>query len=89
MELPTAIRLRIIKLSNKENMKLNTLSTKAGLTQSTVSSFMNGDSNDPRISTILHICEGFQISLSDFFNDSLFDEVISEKIEKGDFDFKM
>ena len=89
MELATAIRQRIIKLSSEQKMKLNALSTKAGLTQSTISSFMNGDSNDPRISTILHICEGLKISLSEFFDDNLFDEVISEKVEKDDLELKI
>lgn len=81
MELSTAIRQRIINLNNEKHFKLNTLSNKAGLTQSTLSSFMNGDSNDPQISTILHICEGFKITLSDFFNDPLFNEVISERTD--------
>lgn len=81
MELSTAIRQRIINLNNEKHFKLNTLSNKAGLTQSTLSSFMNGDSNDPQISTILHICEGFKITLSDFFNDPLFNEVISERAD--------
>ena len=81
MELSTAIRQRIINLNDEKHFKLNTLSTKAGLTQSTLSSFMNGDSNDPQISTILHVCEGFKITLSDFFNDPLFNEVISERTD--------
>ena len=39
---------------------------------------MNEETHDPRISTLLHICEAFDISLNDFFKDNLFDEVKSE-----------
>ena len=82
MELSTAIRQRIANLLKHHNMKLNTLATNAGIPQSTLSSFMQGDSNDPQISTLLHVCEGFDLSLSEFFDDPLFYEVISEKEEK-------
>lgn len=79
MQLSTAIRQRIIELNTENNINLNTLSTNAGLTPSTLGSFMSGDSNDPQISTLLHICEGYKISLRDFFDSPFFDDVISEK----------
>ena len=40
--------------------------------------FMNNETHDPRISTLLHICEAFNISLDDFFKDKLFNEVKAE-----------
>ncbi len=39
---------------------------------------MTGKSEDPKLSTILHICEGLNISLEDFFADRLFCDVIFE-----------
>jgi transcriptional regulator with XRE-family HTH domain len=39
---------------------------------------MNNETHDPRISTLLHICEAFNISLNEFFEDKLFDEIKSE-----------
>lgn len=42
---------------------------------STLSTFMNAKRELLTLKTLLHICEGFEISLSEFFHDSLFDDV--------------
>ena len=78
MTLEQAIRDRIIELANTNNMSINKVSTLAGLTHTTLLSFMNNETHDPRISTLLHICEGFNIDLMDFFNSPIFKNVIDE-----------
>ena len=50
----------------------------SGMPHTTLLLFMNNETHDPRISTLLHICEAFDISLNDFFNDKLFEEVKAE-----------
>lgn len=76
MLLSVAIRQRIINLAIENNVSLHQLSLDAGIPYSTLSSFLNGKSEDPKISTILHICEGLNISLQEFFDDELFLDVV-------------
>ena len=77
MNLSNAIRLRILRLCQKDHITLHQLSLKAGIPYSTLSSFMHNNKSII-ISNLLHICEGLNIELKDFFNDSLFDNVIDE-----------
>ena len=78
LSLEQAIRKRIINLAKENNITINKVSTLSGLPHTTLLSFINEETHDPRISTLLHICEAFSISLNDFFNDSLFNEIKSE-----------
>ena len=78
LTLEKAIRKRIINLAEERNITINKVSTLSGLPHTTLLSFMNEETHDPRISTLLHICEAFDISLSEFFKDNLFNEVKSE-----------
>lgn len=82
MQLSVALRQRISNLVKEKNLNLNKLAIRAGLSTSTLSSFMAGKSNDPTMSTVLHICEAFDLPLCEFFNDKLFENVMSE--EKDD-----
>ena len=54
------------------------LSKAAGVSLPTISDFLKNDTKNLRMDTMLHICEGFNITLKDFFDDPLFDEVFSE-----------
>ena len=78
MTLENAIRNRIIELSKKENITINKVSTLAGLNHTTLLAFMNNETHDPRISTLLHICEAFDIDLKEFFNSPIFKNVLDE-----------
>jgi len=78
LTLEQAIRERILNLAKDRNITINKVSTLSGLPHTTLLSFMNNDTHDPRMSTILHICEAFEISLNDFFADRLFNNVKSE-----------
>lgn len=78
MSLEDAIRKRIINLANKNNITINKVSTLAGLPHTTLLSFMNNKAHDPRISTLLHICEAFDITLTEFFDDKLFLDIEDE-----------
>lgn len=78
LSLEEAIRIRILNLAKSKNITINKVSTLSGLPHTTLLSFMNNDTHDPRMSTILHICEAFDITLDKFFNDKLFDDIKSE-----------
>lgn len=67
LTLEQAIRRRILNLAKERNITINKVSTLSGLPHTTLLSFMNEETHDPRISTLLHICEAFGISFNDFF----------------------
>lgn len=78
MQLSEAIRKRIVNLVIEKNITLHRLALLSGIPYSTLSSFINKKSKSPTIDTILHICEGLNIELKDFFMDDLFKDVESE-----------
>jgi len=78
MQLSDAIRKRIYDLLKQNNMKLFDLSKAAGVSLPTISDFLKNDTKNLRTDTLLHICEGFNISLKDFFDNPLFNDVIAE-----------
>ncbi len=75
MQLTDAIRLRIKQLLKENNMKVWDLCKTSGIPCSTLSTFLTGKTKLLKINTILHICEGFNIQLKDFFIDELFLDV--------------
>ena len=64
MTLTNAVKQRIINLAASQGIK---------------SSFLNGKCSSITLTTLLHICEGCNITLRDFFDDDLFKD-ISESI---------
>ena len=78
MQLSDATRKRIKFLLKEKKMKLWDLSKAAGISLPTISDFLKNDTKNLRMDTMLHICEGFNMTLKDFFDDPIFDDVISE-----------
>lgn len=72
MYLNEAVAKRIAKLCREKSLSVNKLSAMCGLRQSTVSNILNGNSKNPTIASIKKICDGVEITLSDFFDDALF-----------------
>lgn len=79
LTLEQAIRNRILDLAKERNLTINKVSTLSGMPHTTLLLFMNNETHDPRISTLLHICEAFNIDLKNFFNSPIFNDVIDEK----------
>ena len=75
MQLSDAVQQRILNLCKERNISITKLSTNSGLPSSTVFSIFYGKSCSPKLSTILHMCEGLNIELTDFFDDPLFKDV--------------
>lgn len=75
MLLSTAIRKRINNLLKQNNMNMWKLYKATGVPASTLSYFMNGKRELINLKTLLHICEGFNIQLKEFFDDPLFENV--------------
>lgn len=77
--LSKALRQRIIDLSKEKNITIHKLSLKSGIAYSTISSFLTGRCTSITISTLHKICKGLDISLKEFFDSTLFNEIIKNK----------
>ncbi len=75
MELSTAIRKRIINLCEEKDMNINQLAILSGLNPSTIRSIIKSRCNTPTTQTIYYLCIGFGISLKDFYNSELFENL--------------
>lgn len=75
MTLSDAVRKRINYYLKQQNMSLWGLFKASGVPISTLSAFMNGRTELIKLDTLLHICEGFGITIANFFEDDIFIEV--------------
>ncbi len=78
MKIQKAVSEKLTKIMIERNITINKLANISCLTQSTVDSLINGKSKNPTLLTILRICDGLEIKLSDFFNDELVDDLDRE-----------
>ncbi len=78
MNIGEATKLRIKELCQENRISINKLSTTCGLTQSTLNNIVSGRNNSTTISTIKKICDGLEITIQDFFNSDLFDNLEQE-----------
>lgn len=82
MLLSDAIRLRIEQLLKEHNLTAYRLSYLAGISTSIISDCKRGKVKEPTVSSLIHICEGLNIQLKDFFDSPYFQDV--EAIERFD-----
>ena len=73
MRLSNAIRKRIKYYLKEKKMNTWNLCKRSGVPVSTISTFMSGKTELIKLDTLLHVCEGFEITLGEFFSDSMFD----------------
>lgn len=73
-----AVKLRIMRLCKEKNMTINKLATESGVSPSSIKNILYGKSQNPGIVTLKMICDGFEISLPDFFNCDIFFELEQE-----------
>ena len=82
MIISEAIKLRIEELLEQNNISAYKLSYRSGISASIISDCMRGKVKEPTISSIIHICEGLDMQLKDFFDSPLFLDV--EAFERFD-----
>lgn len=73
MQLNEAVSLRIKQLCKQNNITQYQLSMKSGVPQSTLSTIMQCKFPSMKFRIIYEICEGFEISIKDFFDSPIFD----------------
>ena len=78
MTIGEAVRDRIIELCREHDISINKLSGMSGVTQSTVNNIVSGRNYSATISTIKKLCDGLGITIQDFFQSDLFDDLEQE-----------
>lgn len=74
MTLSEAIIKRINNLMNEKQIKNPyQFALRCGLDESVIRGVLSGRSTHPTIHTIFYIANGFDMTLSEFYNDALFD----------------
>ncbi len=78
MNTQQAIARRILELCRERGLTPNGISNIAAVPQATVKSILNGESKNPGTVTIKKLCDGFEITLGEFFSTPEFDELEQE-----------
>ena len=75
MSLSEAVRKRLNYFLHQKNLSAWGLYKATGIPRSTLCAFLNGRTSLIKLDTLLHICEGLNITLIDFFSDPVFKDV--------------
>lgn len=75
MQTKKAVATRIEELCLQHGLAINALANKSGVSPSTIYSILNEKSQNPGIVSIKKICNGLGISIREFFNSTLFDDL--------------
>lgn len=78
MDTREAVDKIIRDLCKKRGITPNALSNMAGVPQATVKRILNGESQNPGIVTLKKLCDGLDISITEFFDDDMFRELEQE-----------
>ena len=78
MKLQRAVALRISNLLIKNNMTRYALCKKIVMPEQTLKNIIDERNKDIKLSTVAKIAEGFNMSIEEFFKDSLFDKNVLE-----------
>ena len=78
MNAKQAVSARILELCKQRGISINALANSAGISPSTIYSILNTKSMNPGIVTIKQICDGIDISLREFFDSPIFENLEQE-----------
>ena len=78
MTVKEAVVARFEEILRERKMRANELAVRAGVTPSTVYSMLDGRRKELSINVIKKLCDGLDMSLSEFFSARVFDELEQE-----------
>lgn len=78
MKAKDAVAYRIDALCRQKTITYNELAIRSGITASTVYSIFDVSRRNIGITTIMKICDGLDVTLKQFFDDSIFENVEQE-----------
>lgn len=80
MDTVSVAQNRILQLCEERKITINKLATLSALPPSSIKNILYGKSRNPKLLTIKMICDGLDITLSDFFSTPEFDSLDQEVI---------
>ncbi len=78
MNAKEAVAKRILELCDEKDIAINGLANISGVSPSTIYSMLNEKSQNPGVVSIKKICDGLDISLRQFFDSDIFDDLEQE-----------
>ena len=78
MNTKEAVAKRILQLCKEQNMSINALANISGVSPSTIYSMLNEKSRNPGVVSLKKLCDGWEITLRQFFDSDLFDGLEQE-----------
>ena len=78
MTIKEAVVARFTQLMASKHMRPNELANRAGVTPSTVYSMLDANRREITINVIKKLCDGLEITLSEFFTAPVFDALEQE-----------
>ena len=78
MKISEAMSKKLLKICKERDISINKLATICLLTQSTVQNIIECNSSNPKLLTIVRICDGLGMTLEEFFSDELFSNLERE-----------
>jgi len=78
MNTKEAVAKRIMELCEERGIAVNALATVSGVSPSTVYSMLNEKSQNPGVVSLKKLCDGLDISVREFFNSDLFENLEQE-----------
>lgn len=78
MDTQEAVAFRINELCQQKGFTPNGIAIHSAVPQGTLKSILNGESKNPGITSIKKLCDGFGITLGEFFSTPEFDNLEQE-----------
>ncbi|MBE6531500.1 MAG: helix-turn-helix transcriptional regulator [Ruminococcaceae bacterium] len=78
MDTCTAVKNRLLQLLGERNMSIHRLAMESAVPPSSIKNILYGKSQNPGIVTLKMLCDGFGISLIDFFDTEEFRKLEQE-----------
>ena len=78
MDTQQVVANRIMELCKQKGYTPNGIATHSAVPQSTLKSILHGESKNPGTATIKKLCDGFGITLGEFFSTPDFDALEQE-----------
>ena len=78
MNTKEAVAKRILELCSERNIAVNALANISGVPPSTIYSMLNQKSQNPGVVSIKKLCDGLDISIRQFFDSPIFDDIEQE-----------
>ena len=72
MDIYSVVKNRLLQLCEEKNMSIHKLAMESAVAPSTIKNILYGKSKNPGIVTLKMLCDGFGISIVEFFNTEKF-----------------